>query len=90
MKTNKQIAKLTSAFISAYFATNSVEMDIARIAKESVFEIEGDVRISLESGLPLSYYDGHELLIKFMDALGEAHGLLVEVQNPGCLAVCNA
>tara|TARA_R110000737_G_scaffold47134_6_gene67073 strand:+ start:11251 stop:11544 length:294 start_codon:yes stop_codon:yes gene_type:complete len=97
MKNNSQIAKLVSAFISSYYAEYAKVMsevgypqDIAKISEESVFEMDGSVRISLERGLPLCYFDGQELLVKFMDALGAAHNLQVEVQNPGSLSVHNA
>ena len=97
MKNNQQIAKLVSAFIRSRFAALATEMDemgfpmnIDRLSEEAVFEVDGNIRISLERGLPLSYYDGYNSLVQFCLDLGEAHDLLVEVQNPGSLAVINA
>tara|TARA_R110002153_G_scaffold150943_4_gene302451 strand:+ start:700 stop:993 length:294 start_codon:yes stop_codon:yes gene_type:complete len=97
MKTNQQISKLVSAFLRSYFAKLEKEMtelgypmDLVRMSEEVVFEMDGSVRISLEHDLGLCYYDGYNSLVKFCEDLGDAHDLLVEIQNPGCLSVHNA
>ena len=97
MKNNQQIAKLVSDFLRDRLAAFSEEMaevglpvNLDRMIEESIFEVDGEVRISLEHGLPYSYYDGYNSLVQFTLDLGEAHDLLVEIQNPGCLVAINA